>query len=124
MFMGVGKLGNPLGLGPREREFESRRPDWLVILQPKEVILMARGRRGGRKSSLSAKTNRRRNTKAGRRAMSPSQFGLPSKKKYRIDDAAHARNALARVAQHGTPAEKAQVRAAVHRKFPSIQQSK
>ena len=39
---------------------------------------------------------------------------------YPIPDKAHARNALARVAQHGTPEEKAKVRAAVHRKFPTI----
>ena len=42
---------------------------------------------------------------------------------YPIPDAAHARNALARVAQHGTPAEKARVRAAVHHKFPAIGKS-
>jgi hypothetical protein len=71
------------------------------------------------KSKLSAKTNARRNTKAGRAKMSPSSFALPGKK-YRIDDAPHARNALARVAQHGTPAQQAKVRAAVRRKYPSI----
>jgi len=39
---------------------------------------------------------------------------------YPIPNASHARNALARVSQHGTAAEKATVRAAVKRKFPSI----
>lgn len=39
---------------------------------------------------------------------------------YPIPDKAHARNALARVSQFGTPAEKAAVRAKVHRKFPGI----
>lgn len=73
-----------------------------------------------RKSRLSARTNRRRNTKAGRQAMSPKQFGLPRQRKYRIDDLAHARAALARVAQHGTPAEQRQVRARVTKKFPSL----
>ena len=43
-----------------------------------------------------------------------------SKGKYPIPDAAHARNALARVAQHGTPAEKAIVHRKVHAKFPGI----
>lgn len=76
--------------------------------------------RKARKSSLSKKTNARRNTKRGRAKMKASSFALPGKKKYRIDDAAHARNALARVAQHGTPAEKKRVRAAVKRKYPSI----
>lgn len=39
---------------------------------------------------------------------------------YPIPDKAHARAALSRVAQHGTPAEKSKVRAAVARKFPGI----
>lgn len=73
-----------------------------------------------RRSKLSAKTNARRNTKTARRRMSPKKFALPGKRKYRIDDAAHARNALARVAQHGSPTEKRKVRAAVKRRFPSI----
>jgi hypothetical protein len=72
------------------------------------------------KSKLPAATNARRNTKAGRAAMAASNFGLPGQKKYRIDDAAHARNALSRVAQHGTPAQKKQVRARVKAKYPSI----
>lgn len=75
---------------------------------------------GKRASNLPKKTNARRNTKAGRKAMSPSNFALPGKKKYRVDDAAHARNALARVQQHGTSGEKAAVKKAVARKFPSI----
>ena len=56
-------------------------------------------------------------------------FALPGKGKgpkgagsgsYPIPDASHARNALARVAQHGNPKEKAEVRKAVHRKYPDI----
>ena len=39
---------------------------------------------------------------------------------YPIPDKGHARAALSRVAQHGSPAEKAKVRGAVERKFPSI----
>ena len=39
---------------------------------------------------------------------------------YPINDPNHARNALARVAQHGSPAEQAKVRAAVHRRYPGI----
>lgn len=39
---------------------------------------------------------------------------------YPINDLAHARNALARVSAHGTPAEKAKVRAAVYRKYPEL----
>jgi hypothetical protein len=55
-----------------------------------------------------------------RNALKKSSFAEPGKRAYPIQDASHARNALARVSQHGTPAEKAKVRAAVHRKYPSI----
>jgi len=40
--------------------------------------------------------------------------------RYPIHDKAHARNALARVAQHGSAQEKAEVRRKVHGKFPDI----
>jgi hypothetical protein len=73
-----------------------------------------------KKSKLPAKTNQRRNTKAGRAAMAPGSFALPAQKAYRLDDLPHARNALTRVAQHGTPAEQAKVKAAVRKKYPSI----
>jgi len=76
-----------------------------------------------RHSPLSAATNARRNTKTGRKAMPASDFALPKQKAYRIDDAAHARDALARVSQHGTSQEKAQVRRAVARKYPGITQT-
>ncbi|HEX3778534.1 MAG TPA: hypothetical protein VHX38_02625 [Pseudonocardiaceae bacterium] len=72
------------------------------------------------KSGLSAKTNRRRNTKTGRAQMGGNDFGLPGAKKYRIDDAAHARNALVRVAQNGTPAQKKQVQGRVAARYPGI----
>lgn len=75
--------------------------------------------KGSKASKLPAKVNATRNTKAGRKKMAPGSFALPDNK-YRIDDPAHARNALARVAQHGTPAQKAQVQKAVAKKYPSI----
>lgn len=59
-------------------------------------------------------------TAASRKALRASSFVFPTERRYPIHDEAHARNALSRVAQHGTPAEKAKVRAAVHRKFPAI----
>jgi hypothetical protein len=55
-----------------------------------------------------------------RKKLSKKEFALPGKKKYPIPDKAHARNALARVAQHGTPAEQKKVKAAVKKRFPSI----
>ena len=48
-----------------------------------------------------------------------SSFALPGRR-YPIEDANHARNALSRVSQNGSPAEKSKVRAAVSRKFPGI----
>lgn len=56
-----------------------------------------------------------------RKAMPRSEFAL-SGGRYPINDKSHARNALARVSQHGSPEEKSKVRSAVHRKFPGIKQ--
>lgn len=59
-----------------------------------------------------------------RKRLSKKSFALPGKRKYPIHDKAHARNALSRVSQHGSPAEKKRVRAAVRRKYPSIGKKK
>ena len=64
-----------------------------------------------------------------RQGLSKSQFALPGKGSgpegkqggsYPIPDESHARNALARVSQHGSEAEKSKVRSAVEKKFPDI----
>lgn len=55
-----------------------------------------------------------------RKTLDKKSFALPGKRKYPIPDKAHARNALARVAQHGTKDEQKKVKAAVHKRFPSI----
>jgi hypothetical protein len=77
---------------------------------------------GGRKSGG-------RLTYGEREKMPSSEFALPGKGSgpkgkgggsYPIPDESHGRNALARVAQHGSPAEKAEVRRKVHAKFPDI----
>jgi hypothetical protein len=60
-------------------------------------------------------------TSQQRKSLPDSAFALPGRR-YPIQDPAHARNALDRVAQNGTPAEKAKVRAAVKRKYPNIDQ--
>lgn len=57
---------------------------------------------------------------ADRQALPKKDFAEPSKRKYPIENKAHARNALARVSQYGTTKEKRQVRAAVHKKYPEI----
>ena len=61
-------------------------------------------------------------TAAKRKAIPSKDFAGPGRS-YPINDASHARNALARVSQHGTPALKARVRAAVKRKYPGIKQA-
>ena len=55
-----------------------------------------------------------------RKKLPKSAFAEPDERAYPIEDKAHARNALARVSQHGSPSEKKEVRAAVHRKYPGI----
>ncbi len=57
-------------------------------------------------------------TKA-RKRLPASSFALPGRR-YPIEDPAHARNALSRIAQHGTPAEQRTVKAKVRRRYPSI----
>jgi hypothetical protein len=66
-----------------------------------------------------------------RRALPDKDFALPGKGEgpqgkqagsYPIPDKKHARSALSLVSQHGTPEEKAKVRAKVAKKFPGIQQ--
>lgn len=66
---------------------------------------------------------------AARKRLPSSSFALPGKGEgksgkgsgsYPIPDASHARNALSRVAQHGSSSEKAAVRAKVKAKFPNI----
>lgn len=58
-------------------------------------------------------------TTTGRKHVKEENFALPGRR-YPIHDESHARNALARVAQHGTPAEQSTVRAAVAKKWPGI----
>ena len=59
-----------------------------------------------------------------RKKLSKKSFALPGKRKYPIPDKAHARNALARVAQNGTKEEQQKVRAAVQKRFPGIGKKK
>jgi hypothetical protein len=63
-------------------------------------------------------------TTKGRKRMKKDEFAIPDKKAYPINDKEHARNALSRVSQNGTPAEKAKVRKAVYKKYPSLKKSK
>lgn len=69
---------------------------------------------------------------AKRKALPSSSFALPGQGKgpsgkgagsYPINDAAHARAALSRGAQHASPAQLATIRRKVSAKFPSIKLS-
>ena len=66
-----------------------------------------------------------------RKALPRSDFAVPSRGEgkakrggYPIPNESHAKSALQRASQFGTPKVKAEVRAAVKRKFPGIEQSK
>lgn len=68
-----------------------------------------------------SKQARELTTKA-RNQLPAGDFVFPKERRYPIHDRAHARNALARVAQNGSPAEQKAVRSAVRSKFPDIDQ--
>jgi hypothetical protein len=61
-----------------------------------------------------------------RRRLPASDFAIPERRpgpgSYPIPDRNHARDALGRVAQHGSPSEVRRVRAAVARRYPGIEQ--
>lgn len=61
-------------------------------------------------------------TAHSRNALPSSAFVFPKTRSYPIHDANHARAALSDVAKDGNAAEKSAVRAAVARKYPSIDQ--
>lgn len=54
-----------------------------------------------------------------RNALPDSAFAGPGRS-YPIENPSHARNALARAAQHADPALEAKIKARVRKKFPSI----
>lgn len=78
---------------------------------PTTSPMTVKRKKGQRMAKLTAKKRKR---------LKKGEFAEPGKRKYPIEDKAHARNALARVSQFGTAEEKANVRAAVRRKYPSI----
>jgi len=62
-------------------------------------------------------------TAAKRKKIPTGEFALPGRR-YPIEDKAHARDALSRVSQAGTPAEKATVRRKVRGRYPGITQKR
>ncbi|MDE1867097.1 MAG: hypothetical protein KGI08_05240 [Thaumarchaeota archaeon] len=71
-----------------------------------------------KRGKTKAKRAAKKLTTDERNSLPKSAFVFPGTRRYPIHDESHARNALARAA--GKP-EEAQVRAAVHRKYPNIQ---
>lgn len=59
-------------------------------------------------------------TPRGRAHIKAKNFALPGRR-YPIEDIKHARNAIARVHQVGTPAEIKKVESRVHSRYPSIE---
>ncbi|HEY4989872.1 MAG TPA: hypothetical protein VII09_08695 [Opitutaceae bacterium] len=58
-----------------------------------------------------------------RKKIPAGEFALPGRR-YPIEDKAHARNALSRVSQDGTPSEKSAVRRKVGAKYPDLKREK
>ena len=56
-------------------------------------------------------------TKKTRDALPTSDFAIPEKRAYPIQDKGHAQSAVGLVDDNGSPEEKARVRAAVKRRF-------
>jgi hypothetical protein len=59
-------------------------------------------------------------TSKTRNALPTSDFALPGKRGYPVNDRSHAVNALARASQFGTSEVKAKVRQKVYSKFPDL----
>lgn len=78
-------------------------------------MIKAKGKTKGRGKLQEAELDSK-----ARKELKDSDFAIPEKRAYPIHDEAHARNALARVAQHGSPEEKKRVRAAVKRKHKKL----
>jgi hypothetical protein len=64
----------------------------------------------------------RKLTSKARNALTDDSFVFPGERRYPIHDINHARNALARVAQNGSPSEQSAVRSAVHQKYPELKE--
>lgn len=59
-------------------------------------------------------------TARARKKLPATVFAEPGQRKYPVNNLSHARNALARVSQFGSAAEKSTVRRKVKARFPSI----
>ena len=114
-----GKLSAPASARNPKPEDSERQPRNAVWHDAQEAAQMP----GLINRSSSETKNKGPLTTKKRKALATSSFALPGRR-YPINDPNHARNALARVSQNGSPAEKAKVRAAVKRKYPGIGKKK
>lgn len=93
--------------------------DRLVVIEHFAKLGMAMSQE--RRESLPTKAFAIPETKAKKIGVGGEIKG-EAKGKYPIPDEKHARNALARVSQHGTPAERQAVRSKVYSKFPGLKE--
>lgn len=63
-------------------------------------------------------------TKENRDGLASKKFVFEKERRYPIHDRSHGANALARVSQHGTPAEKKRVKAKVCAEYPDMKSCK
>jgi ADP-ribose pyrophosphatase YjhB (NUDIX family) len=93
---------------------------------PKNVLLKALGLMEKTAMAFWAGFDKqaRKLTSKARADLQEGSFVFPQERRYPIHDENHARAALQRVSQFGSPSEKAAVRSAVHSRYPQIQQEK
>jgi hypothetical protein len=97
----------------KEDRFDPDAPGWYIDLRDAVRIIQAA-------ADLDDEAYEKKLSSKDRKALADSDFVFPKERKYPIPDIAHARNALARVAQNGTPSQVKAVHAAVYKKFPSL----
>lgn len=90
---------------------------WPLIVQ---AIGEGRAKAAARAASRAPTRRNPRLTYARKKALPRSAFAIPEQRKYPLVDAAHARNALARVSRFGSRSQQRRVCAAVHERFPNI----
>jgi hypothetical protein len=83
-------------------------------VRPITAPVHRRGHRSKMPSSDRSLTTKQRN------ALPDSDFAMPERRAYPIENVSHARDALSRVSANGTAEEKAEVRRKVYERYPSI----
>jgi hypothetical protein len=117
---------NPIGVGSIGSFFPSGSDvmPWVWIAGGAFAVYLfwplLMGLRGAQSSVVATARKNPRLTYKQKKKLRGSSFAIPETRSYPITDAAHARNALARVSYYGTRSQQRRVCAAVHRKFPEI----